>query len=132
MKTKTCFETHKKCSGNYCSQEIDRLVPQWTRLLKSLKADIGDEYRCSDDPDDTTPGMCVTIGFTPSTDENDCSWSYQTGDNSYTGGAYGHAHWAVIYLYRRSNSRELAESAADEIAESVASHGECEQFAQQA
>lgn len=103
-------------------KEIDRLVPQWTRLFKSLKGQIGDEYRASDDPDDNTPGMCVTIGFTPTSEDKDCSWSYQTGDNSYSGGAYSHAHWAVISLYRRSNSRELAKQAADEIAESVASH----------
>lgn len=104
--------------------EIDRMVPQWTRLFKELKKQIADEYRCSDDPDDDKPGMCVTIGFTPtgndeSMSNNACSWGYQTGDNSYTGGAYGHRHWAVIYLYRRSNSRELAKQAADEIAESV-------------
>lgn len=96
------------------------MVPQWTRLFKRLKADIDDYYRATDDPDDDKPGMCVTIGFTPSGDDRDCSWAYQTGDNSYTGGAYGHAHWAVIHLGRRSNSRELAVQAADEIAESVA------------
>jgi hypothetical protein len=135
----------------YDYKEIDRLVPEWERLFKSLKPQISDEYRCSDDPDDNTPGMQVTIGFTPSEREDfevtdndvtqcnnvhpdtgsrlsagkysakvkDCSWHYQTGDNSYSGGAYGHAHWAVISLYRRSNSRELAKQAADEIAESV-------------
>jgi hypothetical protein len=91
-----------------------------------LKPQIADEYRCTDDPDDQTPGMLVTIGFTPSTEDKACSWHYQTGDNSYTGGAYGHRHWAVIYLYRRSNSRELAKQAADEIAESVASMAESE------
>lgn len=100
-------------------KQIKKMVPQWTKLLKALKADIADEFRCSDDPDDNTPGMCVTIGFTPATDEKGCSWHYQTGDNSFTGGAYGHPHWAVIYLYRRSNSRELAEDAASQIADLV-------------
>lgn len=99
--------------------EINAMIPQWTRLFKSLKQDIGDDYRCSDDPDDDKPGMTVTIGFTPSTEDKDCSWHYQTGDNSYSGGAYGHAHWAVCYLYRRSNSLELAKEAADQIGESV-------------
>lgn len=99
--------------------EIDNLIPEWTKLLKSLKADICDDYRASDDPDDNTPGMCVTIGFTPSDEDSDCSWSYQTGDNSFTGGAYGHANWAVISLYRRSNSTKLAKDIADQIAESI-------------
>lgn len=119
MKTTHCYTKHKHCYGSYCSLEINRLVPTWERLFKSLKGDIGDDYRCSDDPDDTMSGMTVTIGFTPSTDDKGFSWHYQTGDNSYSGGAYGHSHWAVISLYRRSNSRELAKQAADEIAESV-------------
>lgn len=100
-------------------QEITKLVPEWTKLFKSLKADISDDYRASDDPDDTLPGMCVTIGFTPSSEDKSSSWHYQTGDNSYSGGAYSHHHWAVISLYRRSNSTELANDAADQIAESV-------------
>lgn len=120
MKTQQCYSTHKQCEGNFCSQEIDKLIPTWERLFKSLKQDIGDEYRASDDPDDNLPGMQVTIGFTPSSEEKGYSWHYQTGDNSYSGGAYGHAHWAVISLYRRSNSRELAKDVADQIAESVA------------
>lgn len=106
--------------------EIYALVPEWTRLLKELKTQISDDYRASDDPDDTTPGMCVTIGFTPSRPETaeqsakDCSWHYQTGDNSFTGGAYGHRHWGVISLYRRSHSARTAEDLAEQIAESVA------------
>ena len=120
MKTKNCYEKHEHCEGNFCSQEIDELVPEWTRLFKRLKPDIADEYRCSNDPDDTAPGMQVTIGFTPSTEDKPCSWHYQTGDNAYSGGAYGHPHWAVVCLHRRSNSLELAKEAAEEIAESIA------------
>lgn len=100
-------------------QQIDALVPEWTRLLIDLKRQISDEYRASDDPDDTTPGMQVTIGFTPADEDSGASWDYQTGDNSYTGGAYCHAHWGVISLYRRSNSRELAKDIAEQIAGSA-------------
>lgn len=100
-------------------KEITKLVPEWTKLLKSLKHDIYDDYRASGCDEDTFPSMCVTIGFTPSDSDTDYSWHYQTGDNSFSGGAYGHAHWAVISLSRRSNSKELANEAADQIAESV-------------
>lgn len=75
------------------------------KLLVALKKDITDEYRCSDDPDDNTPGMTVTFGTNDAQD----SWSYQTGDNSFTGGAYGFPHWAVICLFRRSNCKELTD-----------------------
>ena len=79
-------------------------------LLIQLKREIGDDYRCTDDPDDNTPGMLVTVATTDGE-----SWSYQTGDNSYTGGCYSHPHWSLIYLYRRSNCAELASSAVDEL-----------------
>ena len=82
-------------------------------LLIDLKKHIGDDYRASDDPDDSTPGMCVTIGSNPETGD----WSYQTGDNSYTGGAYGYSDWAVVYLYRRSNCTELAREAVGQLAD---------------
>jgi hypothetical protein len=97
-------------------RNLNKCVGEWTRLLKALKADICDDYRASEDDD--TPGMCVTIGVTIREDDT-VSWSYQTGDNSFTGGAYSHPHWAVIYLYRRSNSRQLAEDAASQIADLV-------------
>jgi hypothetical protein len=89
-------------------------IKELARLFVALKSNIGDDYRASDDPDDETPGMSVTIGASV-----DGSWSYQTGDNSFTGGAYGHRHWAVVSLYRRSNSRELAREAREQIAESM-------------
>ena len=100
-------------------EQLADAIPQWTKLLESLKRDIEDDYRCSDDPGDDTPGMCVTIGFTPETEEKDYSWHYQTGDNSFSGGAYLHRNWGVIYLYRDSDVAELVKQAADEIGESA-------------
>jgi hypothetical protein len=101
-------------------KQYRKLEIQVTKLLKSLKGDIGDDYRASDDPNDTTPGMCVTIGATPDPETGDLSWHYQTGDNSFTGGAYGHRNWGVIYLYRRSRCEELASEAVSEIANAMA------------
>jgi len=88
-------------------------IREISALLRSLKRDIADDYRAHED--DTIPGMLVTIGWTPETG----GWSYQTGDNSFTGGAYGHPVWAVVYLYRRSNCRTLAREAIDELAENA-------------
>jgi hypothetical protein len=84
---------------------------EWERLLKSLKGDIDDDYRASEDDD--KPGMQVTFGVTVNEDGS-LSWNYQTGDNSYSGGAYGHPVWAVVSLYRRSPCKELAAEAMDE------------------
>lgn len=80
-------------------------------LLISLKSDICDDYRI-DDQDDL-PGMMVTIGY------SNGDWGYQTGDNSFSGGAYGYPHWAVVYLYRRSNCRTLARDVIDQLWELI-------------
>lgn len=69
-------------------------------LIRAIKSDICDDYK---EEEDDTPSICLTIGA--SYDE---SWDYQTGDNSYSGGAYGHPFWGVGYVTRDCNSRELA------------------------
>jgi len=97
----------------------DVLCPGWgaievQSLLVQLQAEIGDEYRCSNDPDDDEPGMMVTIATTDLSE-----WGWQTGDNSYTGGAYPFRHWSVIYLYRDSDCAELAGEAFNELRDMV-------------
>lgn len=92
-----------------------KLRREWAALLRSLKGDIADDFRASDDAEDSTPGMCVTFGVTWRAGE--FSWSYQTGDNSFTGGAYGHRTWSVVSLYRRSNCAELSAEAVAEALE---------------
>lgn len=87
-------------------------ISEIRRLLVALKRGIADDYRCSDDPEDDKPGMCVTIG---ASGLGRSKWSYQTGDNSFMGGAYGYPHWAVIYLYRDSNCHELARDAIEQL-----------------
>lgn len=83
-------------------------IKEVRELLISLKSDICDDYRIDDE--DSIPGMVVTIGYSPNG-----NWNYQTGDNSFTGGAYGYPHWAVVYLYRRSNCTTLARDVIDEL-----------------
>lgn len=75
-------------------------------LLKSLKRSCLDP-ECRE--------LEVTIGVT-STDEG-LAWNYQTGDNSFTGGAYGHPHWVTTYLTPRSNCRELSTDVMQELKE---------------
>lgn len=90
-------------------------INELRKLFISLKRTIGDDYRCTLDSspgaEEGPPSMDVTIGWEP----DDGSWNYQTGDNSYTGGAYGYPHWAVVYLDRRSNSTELARDVREQL-----------------
>ena len=64
---------------------------------------------------DPLPSICLTIGFNP----EDGSWDYQTGDNSFTGGAYGYPVWAVTSVYRRNDSRDVARDLIDQLWEGV-------------
>ena len=96
------------CEGEPMSEyaPMARLPPVGglSALVRAIKrAGIDADYRASDDPEDNTPGVSLTVGWEPSG-----AWSYQTGDNGYTGGAYGYPHWAVVSVYRRSSSVEIA------------------------
>ena len=39
------------------------------------------------------------LQLTFSIDNEGQFWGFQSGDNSYTGGAYGLPHWAVTYIF---------------------------------
>jgi hypothetical protein len=56
----------------------------------------------------------VTIGCTFD-DAGEISWNYQTGDNSFTGGAYGHPEWFNVTVCSRSNCRGLAADVISEV-----------------
>ena len=83
-------------------------VRDLSRLIRAVKADIDDDYRA--DIEDDVPGILLTVGWSLTGE-----WSYQTGDNSFTGGAYGYPHWAVVSVYRRSSSVELARDIRDQL-----------------
>lgn len=87
----------------------DAFIAELAELARDLIPTIGDDFRCY--PDDTSdePGMMVTIGV----DER--GWSYQTGDNSYTGGAYGYAHWGVCSLCRDDDPAEFARAIVEDL-----------------
>ena len=84
-------------------------ISEVSRLVKAIKKDISDEFRAYDADD--TPGILLTIGYCPEKAE----WRYQTGDNSYFGGAYLCPYWGVAGVYRRSNSREIAADIIEQI-----------------
>lgn len=92
------------------TQDWDTIEAEVAALLADLIPTIGDEYRAAEEDD--VPGMCVTVGM------NDTgAWGYQTGDNSYTGGAYGFPYWGIGYLYRDSDPAAVARGIVDEIAD---------------
>lgn len=87
-------------------KEVSALV----RHVKSFVPKSDPDY-IADDED--KPGIDLTIGVDVETGE----WSYQTGDNSYTGGAYGYRDWGVTRVYRSTNSRDCARDLINQVAE---------------
>ena len=73
-------------------------------MLKTLKGTISDDDRSHEEA--SLPSLAVTIGaeLTP----DGIAWNYQTGDNSFTGAAYGFRHWGIVDIHRRDNCRRLA------------------------
>ena len=88
-------------------------------LFRSIKKDIEDDFRA--DEFDEKPGIAVTV----STNDGK-NWSYQTGDNSFTGDCYGDKHWHTTAVYRNSNCRDLARDCVNELRDMVAEEKEME------
>ena len=86
-------------------------IKSLSSLAKHLKKYIRDDYRAWEDAE--LPSMQITIGWNP----EDGSWDYQTGDNCYSGAAYFYPCWAVVDLYRRTNSRDLARDIRSQLAD---------------
>lgn len=93
------------------------------RLVRSVRANIGPDHRASGDPDDNTPAVSLTVGA-----NREGQWNFQTGDNSFTGGAYGFASWAVVTVTKGENSFAVADEILDELAGALHSEIEGEQW----
>lgn len=97
-------------------------IPQLRKDLRELFILLKKEIDYSDfdkSDDDNIPGLDVTIGCTFDFDDASISWNYQTGDNSYTGGAYGHPEWFTCFVMKRTNCRELANDIINEIRDRI-------------
>lgn len=84
--------------------------------LIALKVRIEDSFV---DEGDTVPGMDITLGVSLDPD----SWAIQTGNNCYTGVAYGHPLWATERLYRRTNCAGMAHDLLQQIREQATELG---------
>lgn len=71
-------------------------------LVTSIISDIGYDDRPFEDG--SSP-ISITISV-----NYDCTeWTYQTGDNSYTGPCYMHPYWGVSDLYRDSDPERVTD-----------------------
>lgn len=83
-------------------------------IVEIKRAGIDDDFRAYED--DEEPGILLTVGWDPVSGD----WSYQTGDNSFTGGAYGYPVWASVAIHRRSRAADLAREIRSQLQEGAA------------
>ena len=87
-------------------------IKEVTALVRAIKKTIDNDCRAYDEDD--TPAILITIGA-----DKDGNWGFQTGDNSFTGGAYGFPFWGIAAIYRNSNCHEIARSLIDQVKEAA-------------
>ena len=120
---------------------LDSLLPEITALVCELKpsrawwivrdgepledASYATEEEAETAMEDREEAYCevapvsvqLTVGATVG--EGRASWGYQTGDNSYTGGAYGHPFWGIAYVTHESDPEAIASEILSEIDEQI-------------
>lgn len=80
---------------------IDSNLKDWQEYL---------EPSCGDE-DCENHSTQLTIGLSDKGDE----WTYQTGDNSFTGSAYLSPHWVVTYFGNDTTADELLDDILEDI-----------------
>jgi len=108
---------------NYSDYDLDNYVAE------TAEASFRDEYGY--DPSDLDlnsyynelvaiePDLanCCFLSLTIGADGESKRFGAQTGDNSYTGGAYGYPHWAVVDICSSDKPRNVARDIQNQIAE---------------
>jgi hypothetical protein len=106
-----CEAWHYENSGAYLdSKEQARVYPLWREAMfrASVTALVTHLVKFADPPEDNeygeSEGTMLTIGTDDYTD-----YGHQTGDNSFTGGAYGYPYWGVTYYDSDSDVADVVD-----------------------
>ena len=85
------------------SNEVKRDISDFINMQISAWIENAIEY----------DGMDITFA----TNDDGDTWNYQTGDNSYTGGAYSLPHWSVSIINTETTVSELYNDVVDQLTE---------------
>ena len=77
---------------NSTRKELEEL---FYSLCREVLPGVAADWEATDE--DPEPFLDVTIGYDINAD-GEFEWNYQTGDNSYTGGAYGFHNWHTLTI----------------------------------
>lgn len=107
---------------SYSDYDLDNYVTQ--TMEESFKLDHGepdslDPQQYWDDLVKEEPDLidCCFITLTVGANGKSKRFNYQTGDNSYTGGAYGYPYWAVLDIGIKGKPSDYAREIQDQISE---------------
>ena len=92
--------THEVCTD--IAQFLDLNMVEWRREARNIN-------RFNDDD--------IGIELTVATNDIGDTWSFQTGDNSFTGGCYSLPHWAVTWINDDSNIHDIYKDIIDQLEE---------------
>ena len=95
------YQTPEDCTDEQLAENFEHLAD----IIAAIQKEISDEYRAY--PEDDEPGIALTLGWNGKLDGD---WNIQTGDNSFTGVAYGYLYWGIGAVYRDSNPEEVAQN----------------------
>lgn len=97
-------------------EELDTsdLLESLSKIIKSLSSNVTDDMI---DHDWESPAIQITLGI--SVTNNTISWGWQSGDNSYTGGAYSYPYWGIGYVGKDLNDEECKSLANDLLEEAL-------------
>ena len=102
----------------YCITRHDEPIDETTYPTEEAAGEALDEGEGFGNGYGVQPVLeCLTVGYSPESQ----SWGYQTGDNSFTGGAYGHPFWGVVWLSQDDDAKNVANDLAEQISEQMAS-----------
>ena len=109
---------------------MDFTPPKYARVydllfkedLETIVTQIVTEYKQYYKEDKDVEYIQLTVGTNGDLCEVSGStlYGYQTGDNSYTGGAYGYRHWGVAEINDESDPEEVVEDICEQLAEHLA------------
>jgi hypothetical protein len=115
MKTPPIDEIVSLCQQLQCSLRCD-ITKACDNVLRNATASDRDELlgELSNALDDVNFDIELTVGA-----DCRCRWNYQTGDNSYTGGAYGFPYWGNTHIYLDSYCNKLAADIIEQLEEAA-------------
>jgi len=95
---------------NIPSQNIELYRQSTNHCIQSLIDEVTTYPETYQDDEGNQGVLQLTVGFNDDMSE----WGAQTGDNSYTGGAYSFPHWSVVYVTPDSTVDDIQDDIIDQ------------------